>query len=151
MTLSREDRLRRAFEKPSSLSPAGHMSEAPDPVDLDLLADLRAPFVQWFDSHVRLDAKAVALRTPPVWFTSVATLHADFCGWMADRDLAPPTSSQFRDLLSELGCQFRRIGEQEFLANVALREDMEAHERFQNPPPPPAPAKRHVAKLWRVK
>jgi hypothetical protein len=116
-----------------------------EPVEIDLLADLRPVFINWFDSHIRLDCESFALRTPPVWFTSVASLHANFCGWTADRDQAPPTRSQFRDLLVELGCEMCRIGEQEFVVNIALREDVEAHQRFQQPPPAPprtAPAKR---------
>jgi hypothetical protein len=123
-----------------------------DPDDSDLLDDLRPLFVQWFDSSIWLDAGALARHDPrPTWFTSVTALHVSFCGWCADRNVAPPTHHQFRDLLTESGCEMRGAGAEAFACHVALKEDVLAHERFQNPPPAPTPTKPHVAKAWRQK
>lgn len=105
---------------------------------------LRESFIAWFDSQVWIDARAVAQRLPPRWSTTVNTLFRDCRLWVLDHDQVPPTSEQFRDMLLELCCELRRIGEEEFVLNVALREDMDAHEKFQQPAPPP-PAKRRRA------
>jgi hypothetical protein len=137
MITSRRQQLRDAID-----SPSGIRRVSVEPVEFDPLCDLRQPFVTWFDARVQLDAKAVALRLPPRWCTTVTGLYADFCAWMFDRQQAPPTSQQFRNLLLELCCELRGIGDEEFVLNVALREDVQAHERFQQPPPPPAKRRR---------
>jgi hypothetical protein len=88
------------------------------------LDEFRAPFVQWFDSRIKLDAKAVALRTPPTWYTAVTDLHVAFSNWTLERNLLPPTEAQFRQLLDELCCAIRTVDGEEFVANVQLREDV---------------------------
>lgn len=142
--LSRRERLRRALELPN-LQPA----ELPRPPRMasqsdvgvpalegepDLLEDLRQPFVAWFDSSLRLDLR---------WSTSEHALYADFCAWMFERDLAPPTSGQFLLLLRELCCSIRVNGTEQFVDYVGLKDDIEAHEWFQQHPEPdphpPAP------------
>lgn len=97
---------------------------------IDLLT--RRPFVAWFDSRVWLDAEAVALRRPdPRWSTGVNALYADFCAWMFAQDLAPVTREQFRNLLAELCCEIRPLNGEEFVSNLALKEDVEAQRNFE--------------------
>ena len=133
MITSRRQELR------SALDPAPDVRRVIEaPVEFDPLCDLRQPLVSWFDSRVRLDAQAVALRTLPRWCTTITALYGDFCAWMFDRQQAPPTSQQFRNLLLELCCELRKIADEEFVWNVALRDDVKALEQFQQPAPPPA-------------
>jgi hypothetical protein len=120
-----------------------------EPADHDPLEDLRLPFVEWFDAKVWLDSQAVARRDPnPTWCTTVTALYGDFCGWLIERDQAPSIRDQFRSLLQELGCAIRLIAGEEFVANVALKEDWLAQQKFENPPPP-ARVKLYVANVER--
>lgn len=120
----------------------GNVETQPD--GCDPLDALRAPFVAWFDARVWLDAESVALRRSlPRWSTGVPVLHADFVSWLLAQGLAPVTRDQFRSLLEELCCEIRLIYGEEFVSNVALREDVEAQRRFaavEQEPPEATPA-----------
>jgi hypothetical protein len=100
----------------------------PQPVaidgDYDPLDKLRSVFVAWFDARIKLDAAAVALRTPPVWMTAVTALHLDCSRYVLERDLVPPTEAEFRQLLTELGSTILTVDGEEVVANVALKEDV---------------------------
>ena len=130
-----------------STAVAAAISDTSELDEFDPLDDLRPPFVNWFDSEIWLEVQAVVQRTTPRLWSGVHALHADFTRWMLARNHTPPTCDQFRGLLLELCLELRRLGEEEFVLNVGLREDMEAYERFQNPAP--APAKGRNAKLAR--
>lgn len=100
-----------------------------------VLDRLRPPFVRWSDNRIHLDAKALALRQPPRWSTSISALHRDCCAWMSGHDpVVPPPGDEFRFLLRELGCSLRTIRGDEFVDYVALKEDVQAHEQFQRLP-----------------
>jgi hypothetical protein len=58
--------------------------------------------------------------TNPGWCSGVITLRADFCCLMFNRDLAQPTSTQFRHMLLEFCFETRLIHREEFVLNVAL-------------------------------
>jgi hypothetical protein len=97
---------------------------------------LRVAFVGWFDSRIHLDAKALALRQPPQWSTTVAALHRDCCQWMSGHSqVVPLTSEQFRLMLCEPGCSLRTIRGDEFIDYVALKQDIQAHEQFAKEEP----------------
>jgi hypothetical protein len=106
------------------------------PAQIDLPDELRGAFIAWFDFRIRLDAKALALRLPPRWSTSVSALYRDHCEWMSGRDTVPPTPDEFLLLLQELGVTIRAIGTDQFADHIALKEDVEAHEQFQRLPLP---------------
>jgi hypothetical protein len=112
--------------------------------DYDPLDELRPLCVMWHDSRIRLDVKAVALRTPPTLHTGVDLLYGDFFRWLLERDQAPPTPAQFLSLLKELGCQMHTAGGKLLVANVALKDAAEAQGAVLRNPP--APVKRHIAK-----
>src|SRR6516225_5081650 len=101
------------------------LRQAPDPAGHDLLDDdPYQPFIGWFDQSIWLDSGAVARRDPnPTWSTTVTALYGDFCVWLAQHDQAPASRNQFLALLRELGCDIRLIAGQEFVLNIALRED----------------------------
>jgi hypothetical protein len=104
----------------------------PEP-EFDPLDDLRAPFVEWFDSRVWLDAEAVALRRPnPRWSSGVVCLHADFCRWMIARDQVPPVLAEFLRLLKEFCFEIQTVQGEPMVANIALKEDMEAERNFDD-------------------
>lgn len=138
--LSRRERLRQSLNLPevpcvmskdfsSGSAIPEHDSEAID--EIDLLDDLRQPFVEWFDARAWLDAKAAALRLSPRWCAGVNSLYADCCSWVFDhrQGLVPPTLAEFRHLLRELCFEICIICGEQFVWNIALREDVEAQRR----------------------
>ena len=111
----------------SSVSTASQkISATPKADEIGPLDDLRGPFVDWFDAKIWLDAEWVARsERSPRWFTSVSTLYADFCGWMSDHRMAPPTDEQFRHLLEELCFEIRNVGRDQMVMNIASKDDLD--------------------------
>jgi hypothetical protein len=115
---------------------AGPAVAASNPDDLDLLDSLRVPFVQWFDTQIKLDVQAVAVRLPnPRWCVGLIALHVDFCRWMFERHQVPPVLAGFRHLLEELCFEIRSVGGgEQFVSNIAFIEDVETQKLFGRQP-----------------
>jgi hypothetical protein len=115
-------------------SPAQAISQeiAPES-DFDPLDDLWQPFIEWFNARIRLDANAVAKRTPPKRCAGVTALHRNYCDWVATKDgMIPASREEFRHLLEKLGCEMTVHGE-ELVSNVSLKEDVEAQQLLADP------------------
>jgi hypothetical protein len=84
----------------------------------------------------------VARRTPPRWHSGVISLYGDFCGWAFQHDLVPPTREQFKSLLMEACIPICMIHGEEFVGNIALKDDLAAHKEFQKRTPSPAKRRR---------
>ena len=131
-----KERLRRALGLPRlepvelpkpPQSAALFDTEVPVPEDgFDPLDALSAVFVGWFDARVYLDAKALALRRPPQWNTTVNALHRDCCQWLSEHDpgFVPPDRDEFRNLLRELNCNLRKVHDVLLVSYVGLKEDV---------------------------
>lgn len=108
--------------KPTSVSFVSAIPDASDPQECGPLDDLRQSFIEWFDSRVWLDPKAVAFHLPdPQWCTGVTALYADLCGWLLKHEQVPPSSHGFLNLLQELCLEIRTFGGEMFVSNIALK------------------------------
>jgi hypothetical protein len=92
------------------------------PLDDDLLADLRRPFVTWLDCTCTLNSR---------WSSGLICLHESFCAWCIRERIAPCDRDWFELLLCELGLKVGQVSGVTLVLGLVFKVDLESHEQFQ--------------------